>query len=190
VHDGPCSIGIDTIFKSQGKIPESFLRGCGVPEDLIKLIPSLTCQPFPFYSCFISYSSKDDDFARKLHADLQANQVRVWFAPEDMKIGGKIWDRLDRTIRLHDKLLLILSKQSIDSGWVEDEVTTAFEEERRRKKTVLFPIRLDDSVMDSDKPWAAKVRQRHIGDFTDWKEHDSYQKVFDRLLRDLKASEE
>ena len=28
---------------------------------------------------------------------------------------------------------------------------------------------------------------RHIGDFNKWKDHDSYQKAFDRLLRDLKA---
>ncbi len=107
-----------------------------------------------------------------------------------MKIGDKIWERLDKSIRVYDKLLLVLSEQSIESDWVEDEVTTAFEEERRRKKTVLFPIRLDDAVMDTNKPWAAKVRQRHIGDFTDWKNHDSYKKNFDRLLRDLKASEE
>ncbi|MBU2517908.1 MAG: toll/interleukin-1 receptor domain-containing protein, partial [Proteobacteria bacterium] len=151
---------------------------------------SLTSQPFQFYSCFISYSSQDDDFARRLHADLQSNKVRVWFAPEDLKIGDKILERLDHSIRIHDKLLLVLSEQSINSDWVEDEVTTAFEEERTRKKTVLFPIRLDDTVMDSNKAWAAKVRQRHIGDFTDWKNHDSYKKAFDRLIRDLKASEE
>jgi hypothetical protein len=33
-------------------------------------------------------------------------------------------------------------------------------------------------------------RSRHIGDFTKWKDHDSYQKAFDRLLRDLKAEKE
>jgi hypothetical protein len=30
---------------------------------------------------------------------------------------------------------------------------------------------------------------RHIGDFTRWKEHDTYQKAFDRLLRDLRVEE-
>jgi hypothetical protein len=36
--------------------------------------------------------------------------------------------------------------------------------------------------------WAAKIkRRRHIGDFSSWKEKSSYQKAFDRLLRDLKA---
>jgi hypothetical protein len=31
---------------------------------------------------------------------------------------------------------------------------------------------------------------RHAGDFTDWKEHDSYRQAFDRLLRDLRAEEQ
>ena len=191
-HMGPSSLGIDTLYQSKGKIPESFLRGCGVPEDFIKLIPSLTSQPFQFYSCFISYSSQDDDFARRLHSDLQSNAVRVWFAPEDLKIGDRIRDSIDQSIRIHDKLLLILTEQSIQSDWVEKEVETAFEKERKNPgKTVLFPIRLDDAVMDTDKAWAADIRRtRHIGDFTDWKNHDSYKQAFERLLRDLKASEE
>ena len=40
-HRYPSSIGIDTLYKSQGKIPEEFLRGCGVPEDFITYLPSL-----------------------------------------------------------------------------------------------------------------------------------------------------
>jgi hypothetical protein len=37
--------------------------------------------------------------------------------------------------------------------------------------------------------WAEHIRNtRHIGDFTQWKNHDAYQKAFKRLLRDLRAS--
>jgi uncharacterized protein YjbI with pentapeptide repeats len=32
---GPSSLGVDTLYKSGGNIPESFLRGCGVPDDFI-----------------------------------------------------------------------------------------------------------------------------------------------------------
>ncbi len=187
VHVGPSIIGINTIYMSRGEIPTAFLRGAGVPDDFITHIGSLVGRAIEYYSCFISYSSKDQDFADRLHADLQAKGVRCWFAPEDMKIGDKVWDRLDRSIRGHDKLLLILSEHSIGSEWVEDEVTTAFEEERRRGKTVLFPVRVDDAAFTSDEPWAAKVRQRHIGDFSQWKDHDAYKKASDRLLRNLKA---
>jgi hypothetical protein len=42
--------------------------------------------------------------------------------------------------------------------------------------------------METDQAWAASLRRtRHIGDFRAWKDHDQYQKSFDRLLRDLKA---
>lgn len=108
-----------------------------------------------------------------------------------MKIGDKLRSTIDHSIRLHDKLLLILSENSIDSNWVESEVETALEEEKKRQlqqQTVLFPIRLDNTVMETNQAWAATIRrQRHIGDFTDWKEHDSYKRAFDKLLQDLKG---
>ena len=107
-----------------------------------------------------------------------------------MPIGGKILDEIDFAICLRDKVLLILSEDSIKSDWVEDEVTKAFEEERKRGQTVLFPIRLDDAVMDTNEAWAAKLRARHIGDFRRWKEHDEYQKSFERVLRDLTVKKE
>jgi hypothetical protein len=152
---------------------------------------SLVGKPIEFYSCFISYSSKDADFAKRLHADLQAQNVRCWFAPEDLKIGDKFRMRIDEAIRIHDKLLLVLSENSVKSAWVEKEVETAFEKERRQdNKPVLFPIRLDDAVMQTDQAWAGDIRRtRHIGDFTRWKDHDAYQQAFQRLLRDLKAEE-
>ncbi|MBZ5672405.1 MAG: toll/interleukin-1 receptor domain-containing protein, partial [Acidobacteriia bacterium] len=107
-HAGPSTIGIDTIYKSKGNMPEVFLRGCGVPEDFIVYMKSLVGKPIEFHSCFISYSSQDDDFAQRLYADLQAKNVRCWFAPEDIKIGDKFRMRIDEAIRIHDKLLLVL----------------------------------------------------------------------------------
>jgi hypothetical protein len=113
--------------------------------------------------------------AKRLHADLQDNAVRCWFAPEDMKIGDEIRSRIDQSIRLHDKLLVVLSEHSTDSDWVEDEVETALEEERKRKQTVLFLIRLGEAVMETDEAWAAKIRRtRHIGDFSRSKDRGSY----------------
>ena len=187
-HRGPSIIGIDTIYKSKGNIPEVFLRGCGVPEDFIVYMRSLVGKAIEFYSCFISYSSKDDDFAQRLHADLQHQGVRCWFAPEDLKIGDKFRMRIDESIRIYDKVMVILSENSIRSPWVEEEVEAALEKERKQNKPVLFPIRLDDAVMETDQAWAASLRRtRHIGDFMTWKDHDPYQKSFERLLRDLKA---
>lgn len=89
---------------------------------------------------------------------------------------------------MHDKLLLILTQHSLASAWVEDEVEAALERERRENRLVLFPIRLDECIMETEVAWAAHLRQkRHIGNFCKWKDHDSYQKAFERLLRDLQA---
>lgn len=189
-HKGPSTIGIDTIYLSHGNIPEVFLRGAGVPETFIVQMKALVTaiEPIQFYSCFISYSSKDQEFAERLYADLQHKHVRCWFAPEDMKIGDRIRPRIDEAIRVHDKLLLVLTESSVKSAWVEKEVETAFEKERKRGRTVLFPIRLDDAVMEAEEAWAADIRRtRHIGDFRGWKEHNKYKKAFERLMRDLKT---
>jgi uncharacterized protein YjbI with pentapeptide repeats len=187
-HSGPSVIDFRTLKKSH-PLPLKFLRGVGLPDNVIEYLPSLLNQPIQYYQCFISYSSKDDEFARRIHADLQGKGVRCWFAPHDLPIGGRMLDEIDAAIRLRDKVLLILSEHSIGSDWVENEVKTAYEEERRRKQTMLFPVRLDDAVMGTKEPWAAMLRaDRNIGDFRQWKDHDSYQKVFKRVLRDLTVS--
>jgi hypothetical protein len=55
-HEGPSTIGVDTIYRSHGKIPPEFLRGVGVPDNFIDYIKSLIGKALEFYSCFISYS--------------------------------------------------------------------------------------------------------------------------------------
>jgi hypothetical protein len=188
-HVGPSTIGIDTIYLSEGKIPEVFLKRAGVPDSFIEYMRSLVNSPIDYYSCFLSYSSKDQAFAERLYADLQSKGVRCWFAPEDIKIGDKFRSRIDEAIRMYDKLLLVLSEHSIRSPWVEEEVEQAFEKGRKRKKLMLFPVQLDDAANRTRQPWASSLRRiRHIGDFRQWNDHDQYQKAFTRLLRDLKET--
>jgi TIR domain len=147
--------------------------------------------PILYHSLFISYSSKDETLARRLHNDLQDHGVRCWFAPEDLKIGNKIRDHIDQAIQIHDRSLLLLSEHSIASAWVEHEVEAALEKEDRQKREILFPVRLDEAIMHTSKAWAATLRRtRHISDFTNWIDPQVYQIAFDRLLRDLKKVDE
>jgi hypothetical protein len=187
-HHSPSSIGIDTIYQSQGKIPETFLRQAGVPESFLEIMAAITNRPIEYYTCFISYSSKNQDFAERLYADLQSHGVRCWYAPKDMKIGDEIRARIDESIRVYDKLLLVLSEQAIESSWVEYEVEAALAKERHNTRTMLFPVRLDTAILKSTTAWAVHIQDtRHIGNFEEWKDHDSYINAFERLLRDLKA---
>lgn len=199
-HSSLSPIGSDTLrltANSLSKEPEAkrlqvlqFLKNSGFDDELLFVFRTWISNPIEFYSCFISYSSKDQKFADKLYAGLQDNEVRCWFAPHDLRIGDKIRPRIDESIRLHDKLLLILSKHSVASDWVEQEVETALERERREKRLVLFPIRLDDTVMTIDTGWPALIKNtRNIGDFRKWRSPEAYRKAFERLLRDLKAED-
>jgi uncharacterized protein YjbI with pentapeptide repeats len=104
-HAGSSSIGIDTIYLSGGNIPLSFLRGAGVPDTFLNSMHSLVAaQPFDYYTCFISYSSKDHEFAERLQTDLQAAGVRCWFASADLKIGDNWHDRIDEVQALQGKI--------------------------------------------------------------------------------------
>jgi TIR domain/Pentapeptide repeats (8 copies) len=208
-HEGPSTLDHRTLAQSR-TLPLAFLRGCGLSDweieatklyqpgltptqinDIVYRIYSLCADPLiQFYSCFISYASKDQLFAERLYADLQNKGVRCWFAPKDLPIGAKILVSIDESIRLYDKLLLVLSKSSVKSQWVEGEVATALAQERQQGTTILFPVRIDNTVMTLETGWPALIRNtRNIGDFRRWKTHSVYQQAFDRLLRDLKAAD-
>ena len=194
-HDGPSPLDFHTLQKSW-PLPLSFLRGCGLPDTYIDFLPSLLeSSAFQFYSCFISYSAKDEEFANRLYADLQNNGVRCWFAPEEMQGGKFLHDQIDSAIRVHDKLILILSEHSMQSPWVKTELRKALKNEQSNQEQKLFPLALTNmktiqewECFDADfgEDLAAKVREYFIPDFSNWKQHDSYQKAFERLLRDLK----
>ena len=142
--------------------------------------------------------TKDQDFADRLYADLQNKGVRCWFAPHDIQGGKKVHEQIDEAIRLHDKLLLILSEHSMASDWVGTEIANARDREARESKQLLFPITVVPfeeikkwKLFDADrgKDSAREVREYFIPDFSNWKNHDSYQEAFQRLLSDLKASD-
>jgi hypothetical protein len=187
-HLGPSTIGTDTLYRSYGKIPEAFLRGCGLPDSLIEYLPTLigSMDPIHFHSCIVSYSSKDGDFAQRLHVDLQSKGVRCWLDQEHLKIDDRFRHANDTAIQMRDKVIVVLTKHSIASDWAESEVETALEREGTEKRTVLFPIRLDGAIKESAIPWASHLRRmRHIGDFTGWMDHATYQNVLGRLLKAL-----
>jgi hypothetical protein len=197
-HVGPSILDHSTFVKS-GQIPVAFLRGCGLPDSLIEFLTLLRDQQSQFYSCFISYSTKDQEFADRLHADLQNKGVRCWFATHDIAAGKKIHEQIDEAIRVYDRLLLILSEHSMSSEWVKTEIANARQRELNEKRQMLFPISLapfeavrEWKAFDGDtgKDSAREIREYFIPDFSNWKDHDSYQRAFERLLRDLKSTGE
>ena len=88
-HSGPSTLDHRTILRS-GLLPLTFLRGCGLPEPLIKFLQSLLNESIKYHSCFISYASKDYAFAERLYGDLWRKGVDCYFAPKNMKVGDRL----------------------------------------------------------------------------------------------------
>ena len=121
--------------------------------------------------------------------------LRTWLDEENMKAGREMHPQIDEAIRLHDKLLLVLSEASMRSTWVATEIRRTRLAEKREGRRKLFPIRVVEfekvaawELPDSSgEDLAEEVRTFYIPDFSNWKDHDSFEKAFTRLLEDLKA---
>ena len=189
-------MGIDTILKSRGKIPEVFLRGCGLPDEIITFIPSLigSLSPIQFYSCFISYSHEDKFFARRLHDSLQGRGIRCWLDEHQLLPGDNIYKEFDLGVRLWDKILLCASQASLTSWWVEREIDTAFEKEMTLNKErgtevlAIIPLNLDGHLFEWKHPHAAAIRKRLASDFTGWeKDNTKFETQLEQIVKALQT---
>jgi len=200
-HFAPSSIGVDTFYRSRGRISAAFLRRAGVPESFTEYMAALTGPGIEFYSLFISYFDQGDEreFAERLHADLQRKGVRCWFAPHNIKAGEKIQEQINAAIRVYDKLLLVLSPASMASEWVRHEVSLARKREAVEHRQVLIPISL--VPFETLRSWrlvsaetghdlARELREFYIPDFSNWRDHESYTRAFSSLLRAIATSVE
>jgi len=197
-HSGPSAVGVNTLCKSNGKVSEAFLRGCGVPDALIAFLPFLigSQQPIHFHSCFIRSSRDDQEFAKRLCTRMRDKHLRVWHAFDEMNGERALHEPAEGAIRVCDKLLLVLSEASMQSEWIAGEMRRAMDREVEEKRHVLFPVSLAPSETvkawrcldpDTGEDVAREIRECHIPDFSHWRDHDVFEAEFGRLLDRLKT---
>lgn len=141
-HQGPSTVNINSvILPSDEQTRVHFLRGVGFTETQIEYLPSLlTPCPIEFHSLFISYAHQDEALAQQLYAYLRKQNVPCWFAPHDLQPGNYMRERIDQAIHTQDKLLLLLSKDSVSSGWMRYEVEQALARENTQQREILFSV--------------------------------------------------
>jgi hypothetical protein len=140
------------------------------------------------FTCFISHSSMDRVFCEKVYGDLQANGVRCWYFSEEFSIGRQIWQQLNQTHHVYDKLLVICSKNSMQSAPVISEIERALDIESNESRNVLFCVTRDDYMLnDWSHPRKEEVQKAVVSDFRHWERPESYERGLDKLLTALKT---
>jgi len=156
-----------------------------VLSQLLALDQRSEVQP-EFYSCFLSYAQADEEFVWRLASDLQNVGISCWLDRADMPIGGQISQELHRGLAGQDKVLLVLSENSVDSGWVQEELRRVTDLESLRRRDILFPIGIDDFAFATTRASIRELRgKRQIANFTGWTNDAVYRLSLRRLVRDL-----
>lgn len=74
---------------------------------------------------FLSYSHDDQTFARRLAADLGAKGIKVWVDSKDVQVGDPFPGSIYDAIREVDFMIAVISRASIGSKWVQEELNAA-----------------------------------------------------------------
>lgn len=191
-HTAPSFLSHELLVRPTARPwPREFLHGCGLTPKEIEHLSQLVAG-VSFHTCFISYSTKDDEFASQLHAALQERGVPCWLDKHDVLPGEDLHRRIADAIRRSDKVLLCCTKDSLQSWWVEDELTRALDKERRNHRpgtageSTIVPLDLDGFLFTSGckHSLAEVLRARHAAPFCGWREDPKvFEQQLERVLR-------
>jgi hypothetical protein len=206
VHRGPSPISTDTLILSEGKLPDVFLRGCGLSdadieyarlsnpalsvEEIDKILTRIRdlreAQAVQVSPLFISYNLSNSQFVDKLDEKLRKKGIRYWHDIREIQTGGTEHPA-DRALRHDARVILILSEQALQSDWVEQEVEEARKLEKERKHPMLFLIALDASWKDGRWPRRGmeQIKEADILDFSAWREARKFEEMYRTLLERL-----
>jgi len=91
---------------------------------------------------FIAHSSKDNRISKKIAEALKGEGFAVWYDEWEIKVGDSITQRISSGLQQGDFLVVILSKNSVKSKWVQKELAAALTLEAKRSMFIL-PVLID-----------------------------------------------
>lgn len=124
------------------------------------------------HDIFISYSSKDKQTADAICHVLETNKLRCWIAPRNIHAGKNYPEQIMNGIRNAKIVVLVFSKNSQESVFVNNEIDTAFS---NNKPIISFKI--DETL--PEKRMEFFLRNKHWLDA-----YPDPDKVFERLVND------
>jgi hypothetical protein len=93
---------------------------------------------------FISYTHRDKDFVDTLAKNLVRLKHHVWMDRWELKVGDSLTERVQTALTVSSAVILIVSKNSIESGWCKRELNAALVREIEEKRSIVLPCRIDD----------------------------------------------
>ena len=96
---------------------------------------------------FISYNQKDKEFVDRLASNLVRMKHNVWMDRWELKVGDSITEKVESALTDSSAVIVIISKNSIESGWCRRELSAALVREIDEKRSILLPCRIDDCEM-------------------------------------------
>lgn len=95
-------------------------------------------------SVFLSHSSRDKATARRVAVDLSMSDISVWFDEWRIVVGDSITQKVSRGLDDTDFVVVLLSKHSVESGWVEKEWMSRVGDEAGSRNVAILPVLLED----------------------------------------------
>ena len=92
---------------------------------------------------FVSYSSKNIEVANYIVSRLQKLNISYWKAPEMIPAGSSYAKEIPRAIQNCQIVLLVLSKASQESIWVEKEIDSAI-----CNRKVIIPFQIEEMELN------------------------------------------
>jgi len=186
----PVAVDCRTLIRS-AHIPASFLRGCGVPEEMIENLPVLFPNPIHAYSILIKSAPEDRAFVERLSADMQSRGLRCWTTRPDAATRSPAHKRgmtPEETFQPGDSsVLLVVSRHSTNANWLERDAQHWIQSERLYNRKLLFAVRLEELALRlSESPAGSELKARAI-DFRHWKDRTPYVNALNILLSTLSS---
>ena len=197
-HDAPSTVGLDSLFRSHGQIPESFLMGAGLPTAAAGFLEAAKADTTSLRECFIACIDQDEEFAKTLRDDLRDQGVRCWVFSQLVR-GNALVDRhsasdqeeVERWLRSYDKLVVLGSAASLEVEVILNDITHAKQMQLSTETWCLFLGATDATLKDPKTRFARNLAAEHVVfDLSGQKDdRETYQREVARLAEALKQDQ-
>ena len=98
---------------------------------------------------FISHTTADKPFVRRLAARLEKSQFQVWFDEHDLIAGDSLPERVGKALQAAKVILVVVSKESVASKWLRYELNVATDRMIKGECRVI-PVVIDETPLPAE----------------------------------------